>query len=143
LILYLDTSALVKAYVDETGSDIVLQHLQATDIAVTHEIAYVEARSAYARLARDQYLTSAEHDLVKQAFAADWARYAVVGSDAELLRRAADLAEALSLRAYDAVHLAAAEYIASGADEPVTFLCFDRKLCQAASVLRLQLAATE
>jgi len=39
--------------------------------------------------------------------------------------------------AYDSVHLAAAEYLAIGMNESVTFLCFDRKLCQAASVLRM------
>ncbi|MDA3934672.1 MAG: type II toxin-antitoxin system VapC family toxin [Gammaproteobacteria bacterium] len=142
MIVYLDTSALVKAYIDETGTDSVIEHLRAADIAVVHEIAYVEARAAYARLAREKLLTPSQLDLVKQAFESDWPRYAVVGSEPALLRRAADLAEALALRAYDSVHLAAAEYIAGGVDEPVTFLCFDRKLCQAASVLRLHLAQT-
>jgi len=139
LIVYLDTSALVKAYLDEDGSDLVLKYLRTADIVATHEIAYVEARSAYARLARDQYLTSSELVQVKADFDADWPRYAIVNSDPAMLRRAADMAEAFALRAYDSVHLAAAEYIANGVDQPVTFLCFDRKLCQAASVLRLQL----
>jgi len=40
LIVYLDTSALVKAYVDEAGTETVLEHLRAADTAATHEIAY-------------------------------------------------------------------------------------------------------
>lgn len=139
MIVYLDTSALVKAYVEESGTDTVIEHLRAADMGTTHEIAYVEARSAFARLFRDGHLTAPEFDQVKSEFEVDWPRYAVVGSESALLRRAADMAEAFALRAYDSVHLAAAEYIANGVDEAVTFLCFDRKLCQAASVLRLQL----
>jgi len=77
--------------------------------------------------------------LVKAEFESDWPKYAIVASDSELLQRAADMAEAFALRAYDSIHLAAAEYLATGIDETVTFLCFDRKLCQAASVLRMQL----
>lgn len=138
MIVYLDTSALVKAYVEEADTNTVIEHLHVADMATTHEIAYVEARSAFARLARDGHLTAPEFDQVKSEFEVDWPRYAVVGSEPALLRRAADMAEAFALRAYDGVHLAAAEYIASSTDEAVTFLCFDRKLCQAASVLRLQ-----
>ena len=43
MIAYLDTSALVKAYVQEAGSDQVLEHLHSADIAAAHESAYVEA----------------------------------------------------------------------------------------------------
>jgi len=139
LIAYLDTSALVKAYVDETGTAMVLEHLQAAETAASHEIAYVEARSAYARLAREGRLTQSELDSVKAEFESDWVRYTLIGSDLALLRRAATLAEAFALRAYDSVHLAAAEYLSTGLGKPVMFLCFDRKLCQAASVLRMQL----
>lgn len=141
MILYLDTSALVKAYVDEDGSDAVLELLKAADMVAAHEIAYVEARATYARLARESRLTQSELEQIKADFDLDWENYAVVHSDAALLRRAADMAEAFALRAYDSVHLAAAEYLASSIGERVTFLCFDRKLCQAASVLRLQLVA--
>jgi predicted nucleic acid-binding protein len=139
LILYLDTSALVKAYIDEPGTEQVLEQLRLADMAATHEIAYVEARAAYARLAREKQLTQSELDHVKAEFEKDWPRYASIGSDAALLERAAEMAEAFSLRAYDSVHLAAAEYLASGVNEAVRFLCYDRKLCQAAAVLRLVL----
>ncbi len=108
MIAYLDTSALVKAYVEENGTEIVLEHLQAAETAASHEIAYVEARSAYARLAREGHLTQSELDSVKTEFESDWARYTLISSDLALLRRAATLAEAFALRAYDSVHLAAA-----------------------------------
>ena len=139
MIAYLDTSALVKAYVEEAGTEQVLELLHSADIAAAHEMAYVEARSAFARLFREGHLTQPEFDRVKAEFESDWPKYAIVTSDSELLQRAAEMAEAFALRAYDSVHLAAAEYLATGIDETVTFLCFDRKLCQAASVLRMHL----
>jgi len=57
-------SALVKAYVEETGTDAVLDYLRTADTAITHEIANVEARSAFARLSRDGHLTPEELDQV-------------------------------------------------------------------------------
>lgn len=137
MIVYLDTSALVKAYVDEPGSDTVLESLQSADVAATHQIAYVEARSAFARLFREGQLSEPEFDQVKSEFEADWPRFATVGTDNGLLHRAAEMAEAFTLRAYDSVHLAAAEYLSTGVEEPITFVCFDRRLGQAASVLHL------
>ena len=139
MIAYVDTSALVKAYVQEAGTDQVLKHLRSADIAAAHEIAYVEARSTFARLLREEHLTPPEFDHLKAEFESDWSKYTIITSDSGLLQRAADMAEAFALRAYDSVHLAAAEYLATGIDETVMFLCFDRKLCQAASVLRMHL----
>ncbi|MEX2499998.1 MAG: type II toxin-antitoxin system VapC family toxin [Wenzhouxiangellaceae bacterium] len=91
------------------------------------------------RSANSKTTCPAEFDQVKAEFEADWPKYATVASDSGLLHRAAEMAEAFALRAYDSVHLAAAEYLASGMNETVTFLCFDRRLCQAASVLRMHL----
>ena len=139
MIAYLDTSALVKAYVQEAGTDQVPKHLHNADISDVHEIAYVEARSNFARLFREEHLTRPEFDQLKAEFESDRSKYTIITSNSELLQRGADMAEAFALHAYDSIHLAAAEYLATGIDETVTFLCFDRKLCQAASVLRMHL----
>ena len=49
MILYLDTSALVKLYVDEAGSDVVQAAVSAATHVATSRVAYPEARSAFAR----------------------------------------------------------------------------------------------
>lgn len=74
-----------------------LEHLNNANTAASHEIAYVEARSAFARLARDGHLGQTEFNQVKAEFEADLPRYSAVGSDSELLRRAANMAEAFAL----------------------------------------------
>jgi hypothetical protein len=52
LILYLDTSSLVKLYVEETGSPEVEGLADKASLLCTSVIAYPEARSALARLHR-------------------------------------------------------------------------------------------
>jgi hypothetical protein len=54
-----------------------------------------------------------------------------------LLDRAADLAEAFSLRAYNSVHLAAADIATKQSGEAVTFACYDLALNRAAHILGL------
>ena len=51
---------------------------------------------------------------------------------AALIKRAGQLAEALALRGYDAVHLASAVIVAEQGSQAVTFACFDEKLSRAA-----------
>lgn len=52
MIAYFDTSALVKLYVTEEYSQDVSELLERTDVAVCHDIAFVEANSAFGRLKR-------------------------------------------------------------------------------------------
>ena len=54
MILYLDTSALVKLYVRERGSAQVRAHVNNADVIATSVVAYAEARAAFARLRRER-----------------------------------------------------------------------------------------
>jgi len=139
LILYLDTSAVVKAYVEEDHSSEVRQSMHSASASASHRIAYVEARAAFARLQREQVLNEAGWKMLKDEFTGDWENYLLIDTTSELLERAGDFAEAFALRAYDSVHLAAAQLLHEGAEETVVFACYDRRLNQAASILGLDL----
>ena len=52
MILYLDTSALVKLYADEPGSGLVRDAVRNAQLTVCHLIAYVETRAAFAKKRR-------------------------------------------------------------------------------------------
>ena len=52
MILYLDTSALVKLYVPETDSATIKQLVDTAEMPSMSRIAYVEARAAFAPEAR-------------------------------------------------------------------------------------------
>jgi len=139
LILYLDTSAVVKAYVEEEYASEVRQSMESASASASHRIAYVEARAAFARLQREQVLNDAGWKILKDEFKADWENYLLIDTTSELLEKASELAEAFALRAYDSVHLAAAQLLHEDAEESVVFACYDRKLNQAAMILGLDL----
>jgi predicted nucleic acid-binding protein len=54
LILYLDTSALVKLYARERGSADVRRQVTDAEAVATSVVAYAEARAAFARLLRER-----------------------------------------------------------------------------------------
>lgn len=139
MILYLDSSALIKAYVAEEGSAEVLGAMREAEAIASHAIAFVEAHAAFARLRREQVLSEKQCDALRLEFSGDWENYVQVGLDQALLQRAAALAAAFALRAYDSVHLAAADLLLKQSGMAVAFACFDRKLNHAATVLGLPL----
>jgi len=139
LILYLDTSALVKAYVEEACSQLVLRSMRSATTSASHQIAYVEAHAAFARLHREQVLNESEWETLKHEFMTDWEDYLQIGTTQSLLVRASVLAAGFALRAYDNVHLAAAQMLRESSEQTVLFACFDRKLTRAAGVLGLNL----
>ena len=106
MILYLDTSSLVKLYVDEPGSADVRQLVDQAEIVTASVVAYAEGRAALARRRRERSLTVAEHRRAKRAFDADWPRVLALDVSDHLARSAGDLAERHRLRGFDALHLA-------------------------------------
>jgi uncharacterized protein len=108
LTLYLDTSALVKLYVDEEGGETVRGSVEETQVVVTSSIAYVEARVAFARRHHEGGLSASEHRRTIRDLDGDWPRYLTIEVVTAIIREAARLADTYRLRAYDAVHLASA-----------------------------------
>jgi uncharacterized protein with PIN domain len=56
--LYLDTSALVKLYVDEEGSPFVRSAVERAGVVSTSAITYVEARAAFVRRRHERGLSA-------------------------------------------------------------------------------------
>lgn len=139
MILYLDTSALVKAYISESSSTDILKLIKKAKIVASHSIAYVEACATFSRLKREKKLSEKEFEHVKKSFMADWENYLQIENIQPLLEHAAELADAFSLRAYDSVHLAAADRLAKQSKQVTFFACFDQQLNKAARVLGMEL----
>jgi predicted nucleic acid-binding protein len=133
LILYLDTSSLIKLYVEENGSADVERLVVEASLGCTSVIAYAEARSALARLCREGSLTAQEHALAKSDLDRDWPHYLSMDVTATVWRSAGDLAEKHALRGFDSLHLASFLYLAgANLGEPVQFSSFDDRLNGAA-----------
>jgi predicted nucleic acid-binding protein len=132
LILYLETSALVKLYVWESDSESVREAVQAADVVATSVLTYAEARAAFARKRRERGMSESAYRSVKDAFERDWPRYFVLGLTDRSARFAGGLAEKHALRGFDALHLAAAVDLRSPGAAAVRFLSADAKLRDAA-----------
>lgn len=102
-------------------------------MAATAQIAYVEARAALARRRQAGDLSPAEYRRLREDFESDWERYLRLEVEEPLLRRAAGLADAHRLRAYDAVHLASAILLRTHLDDEVLFGSWDDPLDRAAA----------
>jgi len=131
-MLYLDSSAAVKLYVAENGTDLVRAAVAGDGLIVSARISFVEVLAALAAAGRVGRL--ADPGAVAAGFRAHWRAYVVVEIDRALTEAAADLAVRHALRAYDAVQLAAALLAAGGDPGSVRFATFDRALARAAVV---------
>jgi uncharacterized protein len=139
--VYFDTSALIKFYIQENHSDIVSNLINSASAVATHEITWIEIHAALARLTRENRLNAIENAELKNAILQDWESFLRIKTDEKILLKAAQFAEAFALRAYDSLHLAAADNFAKSSNVPITFACFDQKLNQAATVLGMNLLA--
>lgn len=132
MMLYLDTSSLVKLYVAEAESESVRRLVDDADIVATAAIAYPEARAALARRRREDNLPARAFAAAKRALDDDWPRYLAVDVTSVVCCEAGALAERHGLRGYDSVHLAAFLLLARAAGKSaVRFSCFDDRLTRA------------
>ena len=136
MTVYLDTSNLVKLYVDEPDAGRVQQSVLEADVVATSVLAYPEARAAFTRRRREKLMTAAEVRSAVQQLDEDWPRFVVIVLGDELARAAGHLADAHAIRGCDAVHLASFEALLARCDDAdVRFSCADDRLTRAARSL--------
>lgn len=139
MILYADTSALVKKYVREAGSEEVLACFAGFETAATAALTQVEMAAALAKAARQGWADEAGLREAWQDFLLHWPAYIRIPVSVAIVERASGLAWKHGLRAYDAIHLACARFWQESSGEEILFACFDQRLRQAASAEGLQI----
>ncbi len=131
MFVYLDTSSLVKLYVEEGGSFKVETLVESAEFTATSIVAYAEARAAFSRRFREKAFTQKEYNLIRKSFDKDWGSYLILNVTGETIRLAGNLAEKHGLRGFDSIHLASAVILRRELFLPVTFSCFDENLQKA------------
>jgi uncharacterized protein len=128
-MLFLDTSALVKRYVAEDGTELVLGRMDEDTGWAVSALARPEAEITLCRLgfSRD------EGAAVWQRLREDLDRCHIVPVDPACLERAAEIGCEFEVRTLDALHLAAADRL----PRPVALLTFDRRQADAARSMGL------
>lgn len=138
MICYLDTSALVKRYIDESQSQVVAD---IADAMAVSEIARVEVASALWKRARTNPRAAPVVPTLLQAFHVDIAgqgqrapRVQLVRLDHDTVAEAARLVARHDLGSLDALHVATADRIRRAIDPWVIMVAFDRRLRAAAGI---------
>ena len=135
MILFCDTSALIKLYIAEAGSDELKARVQEAEAVAVCRIAWAEAFAALSRRAREVSEDAWPIEQAKAALAADWPHFVVLDIKQPLVERAGEYADTFALRGYDSVQLAAAFEAGRISQSPIFFACFDTRLNKAARLL--------
>ena len=129
MTLFLDTSALVKRYVEEEGTELVVRRMDEDAEWVVSAVARTEAEITLCRLG----FRSDQIAELSQRLRQDWERCHVVPVDAACLDRAAEIGCGYQIRTLDALHLAAANRLPTR----LIVLTFDRRQADAARTMDL------
>jgi predicted nucleic acid-binding protein len=138
MILYLDTSALIKKYFREDGSDSVISKWQEAIGIVTSSVAYAEALASIYRKQREAKFGNDKLGDLLNAFRCDWNSFIRVEVTDDLNEWIAKLVSRFPLRGFDAIHLASALIVKETLQNEFLFACFDQRLLQAAQAAGLK-----
>ncbi len=134
--VYLDTSALLTLYIAEKGTERVIEAAEgaADGRIVILVLTPLEARSAIRRREREGDIAAADVNRVLRQIEDDCSTlFLTQPLSSPVIEEAARLIDRHPLRAYDALQLAGCLVVCEGMPEPVTFVCADARLREAAT----------
>ena len=123
MTLYVDSSALLKRYIEEPDSDLADELMRSDTVLVTSRLTEVEVRRNLARL-----LDGDDLERQRRALRNDLDAFALVSLDSTTMTTASRIAEQTLCRSLDSIHLAAA----SRAGRSTVLLTFDTRQAAAA-----------
>jgi len=132
LILYLDTSALVKLYVRETMSGKMRTLIDRAEAVATSVVTYAETRATFAHLLRNKSSSDRRHRERTAKLNLDWDKFLRIELSPALVRLSGETAEHYGLRGFDAIHLASALWLRDQSPLALSFVAFDQRLVEAA-----------
>jgi predicted nucleic acid-binding protein len=136
--LYADTSALVKKYVQEAGSEQVIAFFDQHPLIGTAVLTQAEVASALSKAMRSGWVDESAILTAWQDFLTHWPAYIRLPVSAGIVEHAAAIAQQHGLRAYDAIHLASALAWGDVIGDEVIFACYSQNLAKAAEQEGLQ-----
>jgi len=131
-MIYFDSSALVKRYIKEKGTDIVHSLTARGEAVATSKLTYPEILSAFMRKRREGDLKPESLQSVIAQLENDWGELLIVGLNDELFPLVKSLIQKHRLKAADSIHLASALWLAETAKADVVFIASDETLLSAA-----------
>ena len=127
MLVFFDTSAFVKRYINESGTDKVLEWCdKATEIGLSG-IVLPEIISAFCRLRREERITGVQYQQLKSSLMADIEDAALCDLAPAVLAQSILSLENNVLRGMDAIHVGSAVVLKAD-----VFVSSDKRQCEAA-----------
>lgn len=127
-LYFFDTSALVKRYYEEPGTEIVDDLIESDNSTVISSLSIIETVSAFRRKYNRNEITEAQMESLLSAFFSEALDdFVIVPVEESMLRFSFDLVVEDDLRTLDSLQLAAALSLDTDEESPV-FVCADSEL---------------
>ena len=130
--VFIDSSALVKRYIEEPGSERVAELIEKAKEVAVCIVCIPEVLSACNRLVREKKINSDQYEWIKNEFLLDMGEFVVIDITNEVVIRSIHCLEKGALRSLDALHIAAAVEYKCG-----MFITGDRRQKNIANVIGL------
>ena len=146
IFYYLDASAWVKRYYQETGTRWVQKLFTDGVIFTCASLGVVEVTATLARKAKAREISRGRLTQKVRELDDDWSRFIQIHLSVEVVTQAREVARQRALRGADAIHLASALVLRSRfveAEDQVVFVVSDHQLKEAARSAGLSVADPE
>jgi uncharacterized protein len=127
VILFLDSSAVVKLYIEEADSKNVTDAVEKAQQVVVSTLTLAEVTHAISRREREGNITSEVSVEAYRYLLEDWSSFLRIAVDEDVAREASLMCRTRTLKGADAIQLASAALL-SKAIKDVKFLSYDKQL---------------
>jgi predicted nucleic acid-binding protein len=142
-MIYFDSSALVKKYVHEAGSERVFDLLKGVTMPVTSILAWPEILSGFARKRREKGISEKDYRQAMDMFEAEWESFVIVEFQDELLPVMKLLAQKHALKGADLVHLSSVLWLQKAVREKMILVASDVQLLRTAKAEKIEVINPE
>lgn len=139
MIIYCDTSALMKLFVAEQHTEAMQNIAAESTRLVVSQLTWPEMCAGLGLKQRTNQVDKKIALTALERLNTEWPRYSRLAVDEDLMVEAGELALRFGLRAYDSVQLASAQRIHRSLDNNLIFCCFDKQLNAAAAALAINI----
>jgi predicted nucleic acid-binding protein len=134
--VFIDTSALMKRYINEIGSDIIDSLFTKCDTIYVSIITEIEAFSTLRRLLHDKQIVKREFLHLHKEIETDLQYFTIIDINESVIKLTKDLIWHHSLKTLDSIQLSSALLIKDSIDY---FVCSDNRLVTAAKKEKLHI----
>lgn len=136
-MIYMDSSALVKKYFEEKGSEKIKSLLEG-NVAITSKLAYPELLSAFTRKHRSKDISGTDYRRALNDLESDWTAMLIIDFQDELFPIIKRTLEKYHLKGADSVHLSSALWLEEKSKQDIVFVASDFNLLKAAKAEKLK-----